>query len=76
MVQGNYTSTRDKHTNIKIRKLWKKPVTNKCCHPGMGNFNKPSKGFSCKWSHLYNRRNIKIENEEVSRKQIEDFVVY
>lgn len=80
MVQGNYTSSRNKHTNIMIRKKWrliKGRRTDKyiCCYGVMGNCNKINYGYCCTWPQLYNRLNNHVFNNWLATDHIEDFVV-
>ena len=60
MVVGNYTSSRNKNVNTKIRKQFRRTDNYICCIPSPGNYNKVHRGFSCTHAKFYDRLDNKI----------------
>lgn len=72
MVVGNYTSSRNKNLNIKIRKQFRRTDNYICCVPYPGNSNKEHLGFACMCAKFHTR----LDNKLLSRKMASDVSEY
>jgi hypothetical protein len=66
MVVGNYTSSRNKNMNIKIRKQFRRTQNYVCCIPAPGNSNKEHAGFSCTCAKFYTRLDNKLLSHKMA----------
>lgn len=72
MVVGNYTASRNKNMNTKIRKHFRRTENYICCAPYPGNSNKEHIGFSCTCAKFYTR----LDNKLLSQRMASDYYDY